>query len=275
MKVKCQVCMHHCELKPGQSGRCRGRKNENGRIICSNYGQITSLALDPIEKKPLYKFYPGNSVLSVGSYGCNLSCPFCQNYTIAACSPKEADARYLTPKELAEMALTLKNRKNIGVAFTYNEPLIGYEYVRDTAKLLQSMEMKAVVVTNGSFSLFVLDEILPYVDAMNIDLKGFTQSYYKKLGGNLETVKNFIKKAAGACHVELTTLIVPGENDSREEMLQLAEWIASVDEKIPLHVTRFFPRWKMADKKATEISTVFALAEVARSRLQYVYTGNC
>jgi len=275
MKVKCQVCMHHCELKPGQLGRCRGRKNENDTIICSNYGQITSLALDPIEKKPLDRFYPGSSILSVGSYGCNLRCPFCQNYTIAACSPEEASVRYLPPQELAKMALALKDRDNIGVAFTYNEPLIGYEYVRDTAKLLQSMKMKAVVVTNGSFSLSVLAEVLPYVDAMNIDLKGFTQAYYKKLGGDLETVKNFIKKAAGACHIELTTLIVPGENDSREEILQLAEWIAAIDEEIPLHITRFFPRWEMTEKKATEISVILKLAEVARSRLRYVLVGNC
>ena len=161
------------------------------------------------------------------------------------------------------------------MAFTYNEPLVGWEYVRDTARLVRRLGMKTVVVTNGSVTDLVLDEILPVADAMNIDLKGFRESYYRKLGGDLETVKHFISRAAGACHVELTTLIVPGENDSDEEMEELAAWVASLNPEIPLHVTRFFPRWRMADARPTPVDTVYRLAERAAEALRYVYVGNC
>lgn len=275
MEQVCQVCMHHCKLEEGQTGRCHGRKNQKGKIISGNYGKITSIALDPIEKKPLYHFYPGSKILSVGSYGCNLICPFCQNHSISMVKEEETESYILTPKELADKAFELKDRGNIGVAFTYNEPLIGYEFVCDTGKLLREEGLKTVVVTNGSVTKETAKEILPFIDAFNIDLKGFTSSYYKKLGGELEIVKSFIGMAAKCCHVELTTLIVPGENDSVEEMRELAEWVASVDDFIPLHISRFFPRWKMSDQEATEVNKVYKLADVARNYLQYVYEGNC
>lgn len=168
-----------------------------------------------------------------------------------------------------------QNAGNIGVAFTYNEPLVGYEFVRDTACLVKQNGMKTVVVTNGSVELEILEEILPYIDAMNIDLKGFTEDYYRKLGGNLNTVKAFIERAAKDCHVELTTLIVPGENDSKEEMEQEAAWIASLSPEIPLHVSRFFPRYQMTDRKATEVRQVYRMKQIAEKYLKYVYTGNC
>lgn len=277
MKAVCPVCMHHCCLEEGQRGLCGARKNEGGRILCGNYGKVTSLALDPIEKKPLKMFKPGSLVLSVGSYGCNLSCPFCQNHSISMAGragdpPETVD---ISPEVLAKKAYQLKGFGNTGLAFTYNEPLVGWEYVRDTARLVKEKGMDNILVTNGSASVEVLEELLPYVDAMNIDLKGFRQEYYRKLGGDLEMVKEFIARAARSCHVELTTLIVPGENDLPEEMEQEAMWIESVGEEIPLHVTRFFPRYRMADKEATDTAKVYGLAERARKYLKYVFVGNC
>ena len=245
-----------------------------GRSVAVNYGRLTALALDPVEKKPLRRFMPGSMILSAGSFGCNLRCPFCQNHEISMAG-RESAAAAMTPEELAARARALAGNGNIGVAFTYNEPLVGWEYVRDTARLVRRLGMKTVVVTNGSVTDLVLDEILPVADAMNIDLKGFRESYYRKLGGDLETVKHFISRAAGACHVELTTLIVPGENDSDEEMEELAAWVASLNPEIPLHVTRFFPRWRMADARPTPVDTVYRLAERAAEALRYVYVGNC
>ena len=271
----CQVCPHHCRLADGQYGRCGARRNENGKIICDNYGKVTALALDPIEKKPLRHFFPGSMILSVGSYGCNLSCPFCQNHEISMARSENTGWRMMRPEELAYLAEDCRGRGNIGVAFTYNEPLAGYEFVRDTARLVHERGMKNVLVTNGTAKLPVLEELLPYIDAMNIDLKGFTEEYYRKLGGSLETVKEFIRRAAKECHVELTTLIVPGENDSAEEMEREAEWIASVDPEIVLHVTRFFPRYRMTDRKATDVGEVYRLRDAAGKYLKYVYTGNC
>lgn len=276
MEAVCQVCMHHCKLKEGEWGLCRARRNEGGAVICKNYGQVTSLALDPIEKKPLQMFEPGSLILSVGSYGCNLRCPFCQNHEISMVGKQEAKAYYLSPPELAEKALEYQEIGNIGVAFTYNEPLVSWEYVLDTAKFLRDDGMKTVLVTNGSISLGIMEELLPFVDAMNIDLKGFREEYYRKLGGSLHTVQEFITYVAGGhCHVELTTLIVPGENDAVSEMEEEAKWIASVDQKIPLHVTRFFPRYQMQDRDATEVDKVYQLAETAKQYLDYVFVGNC
>lgn len=277
MEAVCLVCMHHCRLEEGQTGLCGGRKNEGGRIVCGNYGKVTSLALDPIEKKPLRRFRPGGLVLSVGSYGCNLRCPFCQNHEISMAGPgrRMPEITEASPELLADKALKLKGLGNIGMAFTYNEPLVGWEFVRDTARLVKEKGMENVLVTNGSASLQVLEELLPFIDAMNIDLKGFRQEYYRRLGGDLETVKAFIEQAAKFCHVELTTLIVPGENDSPEEMEEEAMWIRSVGREIPLHVTRFFPRYHMTDRRATDTAVVYELADRARKYLRYVYVGNC
>ena len=259
------------------------RTCRDGKVVCGNYGRVTSLALDPVEKKPLRRFYPGSLIVSVGSYGCNLRCPFCQNSAISWGISQEtlesgaAGIRDITPEELADTAEYYRKDGNIGVAFTYNEPLISYEFVRDTAKLVHERGMKNVLVTNGTASLRVLHEILPYIDAMNIDLKGFTYHYYNEvLGGDFDMVKAFISEAAGSCHVELTTLIVPGENDTDEEMFALSKWVSGLETKedIPLHVTRFFPCFHMTDRNATDPDLVRHLAETARQNLKYVYTGN-
>ena len=273
-KIVCQVCPHHCALREGAVGRCRARKCVDGKIVCINYGKITSLALDPIEKKPLYYFYPGSRIVSVGSFGCNLSCPFCQNHEIAAAGVREASyARDMTPEEICEIAEETRSRGNIGVAYTYNEALVGYEFVRDTAKLVHEAGMKNVLVTNGTAELPVLEELLPYIDAMNIDLKAFRPELYKWLGGDLQTVMNFITRATQESHVELTSLIVPGKNDSLEDMEREAAWIAGIDPDIPLHITRYFPRHRMAEPP-TRISLMRELKSVAERHLNRVLLGN-
>lgn len=273
-EVVCPVCFRHCCLKEGQTGFCHARKNEDGLSVCQNYSKITSIALDPIEKKPLARFHPGTMVLSVGSFGCNMDCPFCQNDAISCANEQSASWRFLAPGELADMAERLRPRGNIGVAFTYNEPMIGYEFVRDTAKEVRGRGMKNVVVTGGSVSLDALGEVLPYVDAFNIDLKGFTDPWYHTLGGDLPTVKAFIGEAAKHAHVELTTLIVPGGNDSPEEMEALSAWVATVDKSIPLHITRFFPHRRMKDRPPTDIAVLGQLAQIARGHLDTVLLGN-
>ena len=259
--AKCEVCFRHCELKEGQTGFCGARICAGGSVRAANYGRVTSLALDPIEKKPLRRFMPGSAVLSVGSYGCNLPMRYADT------------AEIVTPEQLARLAAKYRDRGNAGLAFTYNEPLVGYEFVRDTAKLVREAGMVNVLVSNGTAELPVLEEILPYIDAMNIDLKGFTDRYYEKvLGGDRGMVMRFIERAAQSCHVELTTLI--------EEMRQMCAWIAGLSgrvpgNEIPLHISRFFPRFHMTDRPATSVKKVYRLAEVAREQLRYVYTGNC
>ena len=275
MEAVCPICPRHCRLEESQSSFCRARRNVGGRVISENYGQLTALALDPIEKKPLRRFHPGSSILSAGSFGCNLRCPFCQNHHISMVSAETPDTVFLSPEELARRAKGLEPQGNIGVAYTYNEPLVGYEYLLDSAKALRGMGMKNVVVTNGYIDATPLLELLPFLDAMNIDLKGFTGAFYRKLGGDLDTVKQSISLAAARIHVEVTTLIIPGENDSEAEMEALSAWLASVREDIPLHISRFFPRYRYARKDATPADTIYHLAEIARRRLRFVYAGNC
>lgn len=274
MNLSCELCFHRCTLAEGQTGLCRARGNRNGQIVPLNYGKLTALALDPIEKKPLRRFYPGSFVLSVGSFGCNLRCPFCQNARIAA-SGGDLPTRYYSPEELVAQAVQLRPQGNIGLAYTYNEPLVGYEYVRDCARLAHAAGLVNVLVTNGTIAPAPWQDLLPLLDGINIDLKGFMDSWYRTLGGDLETVKAAITLAAPVCHVEVTTLIVPGANDSPEEMTALASWLASVDPEIPLHISRFFPCHRMTDRAPTPTATIYHLAETAKRFLSYVYTGNC
>lgn len=274
MRTACGICPHHCKIEEGHIGLCNARMNRGGKIISENYGRITAMALDPIEKKPLYHFYPASRILSVGSYGCNLRCPFCQNCDISMVGGKGFEDSSIEPDQLVDKALQLVPMKNIGIAYTYNEPLIGYEYVRDCAQLAKQQGLKNVVVTNGYICEEPLADLLPVIDAFNIDLKGFTEDYYHELRGDLETVKRSIRMAASRCHVEVTTLIVPGKNDSEEEMEALSGWLASVNPEIPLHITRFFPRYKMLDRDATPVNTIFRLADIARRSLRYVHEGN-
>ena len=285
--AKCDVCFRHCDIPEGGTGFCGARTCEGGLVKAANYGRVTSLALDPIEKKPLARFHPGSMIASAGSCGCNLRCPFCQNSSISWSDEAFAltgRVPYMPPEELTSIAKAAVPEGNIGVAFTYNEPLIGYEYVRDTAKLVHEAGLVNVMVTNGTAELSILEELAPYVDAMNIDLKGFTESWYRDiLGGDLDMVKDFIREAVKICHVELTTLIIPGENDSEDEMREMTSWIAGLrggngdimGKEIPLHISRFFPRFHMTDRGATDVRQIYRLADIAREKLRYVYTGNC
>ena len=278
----CDVCFRQCKLEEGQTGFCGARTCREGQVVAGNYGKLTSVALDPIEKKPLKMFHPGSMILSLGSYGCNLRCPFCQNSSISW-SQKAFEyknrADFYEPEEIVKRALELRPRGNIGIAFTYNEPLIGYEFVRDTAKLAKEAGLQNVLVTNGTASQKVLNEICPYIDAMNIDLKAFTDGFYKNfLNGDFQMVKTFITSALQSCHVELTTLIVPDENDNEPEMRELSAWVASLENQynkiIPLHITRFFPSFRLTNKEPTPVSTILRLVDIAKENLEFVFSGN-
>lgn len=276
-RTTCPVCPHACSLAEGQRGICHGRRARGGRVVDDNYGRITALALDPIEKKPLARFRPGSQILSVGSYGCNLRCPFCQNASIACAGPEDVPWREMTPTELVDAADVTRERGNIGIAFTYNEPLIGYEFVRDTGRLAHERGLANVLVSNGYVNEGPLAELAPLIDAANIDLKGFTQAFYDFVGGDLDTVKRTIATLAATptCHLEVTTLIIPGMNDSEDEIAAAASWLASLDPSISYHLTRFFPCHRLQDRPATPVATVHHLADVAQRYLRHVYTGNC
>lgn len=270
--MKCELCFHHCEIKEGAAGFCKARGMRNGVIVPLHYGKITSLSLDPIEKKPLAQFHPGSMILSVGSMGCNFHCDFCQNASISM----KDDCAYeqLSVKEVVSLALQLQTEGNIGIAYTYNEPLIGYEFVKDCAQLAHEYGLKNVVVTNGAISSKYMMDLLPYIDAMNIDLKAFDHAFYSRLQGNLEQVKENIILCSTYTHVELTTLIIPGRNDEIAQMEQEAAWIASIDPDIPLHITRYFPHFECTIP-STAIPTIHTLCETAARYLHHVYQGNC
>ena len=280
--MKCEVCYRHCNINEGGTGFCGVRTCKDGKVIPGNYGKITAVALDPIEKKPLKMFMSGSKILSIGSYGCNLRCPFCQNYDISWGREIKSFAgrtQIISPKDIVLKAIDLKSQGNIGIAFTYNEPLLGYEFVRDTARLAKEKDLVTVLVTNGTASAQVYEEIAPYIDAMNIDIKSFSSDFYRNLiNGNLAMTKDFIDRSVKSCHVELTNLIIPGENDSEEEMRELSKWIHFLEikagKKIPLHVTRFFPKFHMTDRDATNIDLIYRLADVARENLEVVFEGN-
>jgi len=270
--VICRLCPHYCHIKPDHHGRCLGRVNHDGILYAESYGQITSIALDPIEKKPLKRFFPGSTILSVGSYGCNLACEFCQNWQI---SQRHAESHYYPPQELVDIALAEQVNGNIGIAFTYNEPFITFEYVLDTSRLAHQAGLKTVLVTNGLVNPEPLQEILPHIDAMNIDLKAFHAAFYNRYcHGPLEPVKRTIETAARVCHVELTTLLIPGLNDDEDEIEQLASWVASIDRLIPLHLTRHHPAYKMTQPGPISIDRLQMLAKIARRHLSDVYLGN-
>lgn len=279
-KAVCWLCPHRCHLSDGQTGFCRARQNQGGIIRSLSYGLLTSAALDPIEKKPLYHFHPGSHILSLGSFGCNLRCPFCQNYTISQAGRDGFEGQQLpmdrtSPKEIVAAAQRLEETSgNIGVAFTYNEPLVGYEFVYDTARLLKEAGLAVVLVTNGQIEKAPWLHLLPYVDAVNIDLKGFTQSFYDWIGGDLKTTKAAIEMAAEqGVHVEVTTLVIPGRNDRDEEMAAEAEWLAGLSAELPLHLSRYFPRYR-SKIPMTPAETLQRLRRIAGARLRFVHLGN-
>lgn len=270
-KIHCYLCPHNCVIENGHFGKCNVRKHENGELFTINYGEITSAALDPIEKKPLYYFRPSSYILSVGSFGCNFTCGFCQNYRI---SQYHAKSDYVSKERLIQIALTTEN--NIGLAFTYNEPSIWYEYVYDCAKLLKETDPSAavVLVTNGYISDEPLKKLLPYVDAMNIDLKSYSAKYYNELcGGALEPVLKTIETAAKSCHVEITTLLVTGENDNLLEVEKIAKFLSSINNDIPLHLSRYFPEYQL-NNPPTDLDFMIKAEATAKKYLNKVLLGN-
>ena len=275
--IVCEVCPRRCRLAEGRVGACRARRAEGGKVVCANYGKVTSLALDPIEKKPLAFFRPGRTVLSVGSFGCNLRCPFCQNHSISQAGAGEAEAEDWTPAALADLAERLaRERGNLGLAYTYNEPLVGWEFVRDCAREIRARGLANVLVSNGVAAPEVVAELAPLLDAANVDLKGPGQDFYDWVGGDFEAACATIRALHEAgVHVEATTLVVPGRNDRDEDIDAVAGFLASVSPDLPLHVTRFFPRWRFLDAPPTPVATVRRLADVARLRLRRVLVGNC
>jgi pyruvate formate lyase activating enzyme len=283
MKTKCTLCPRGCVLGEGKEGFCGGRGNVGGEITSLNYGRISAIMLDPVLKKPLKEFHPDSYVLSVGSYGCNLTCPFCQNYHISQEGKEqwvEATGKYystyetILPKALVALARSAKSKGNIGIAYTYNEPLVGYEYVWDVSGLVRQEGLKNILVTNGCFQEEAFREMAQRMDAMNIDIKSFRPDFYKKIGGDLSLVLSNVREAVKHCHVEITTLIIPGENDSPEEMEELSRWISGVDPGIPLHLSRFSPHYRMNHKEPTSREIIDELAAIAQSHLKKVYKGN-
>jgi len=272
-KIQCILCPHNCIIGEGMTGICNVRKNNGEAIELLTYGVISGYALDPIEKKPLYHFYPGTNILSIGSYGCNMRCDFCQNYTIS----QRNMAGFTTktePEKIIRSAQTALH--NIGIAFTYNEPIIWFEYIRDVALKARKKGLRTVMVSNGYVNKEPLDEIISFTDAFNIDLKAFNNEFYRKLAGaGLEPVKNTLKQIAkSGKHLEITTLIIPGQNDSENEMVMQAEWIAGeLGKNIPFHLSRYFPMYKREDP-ATSQETLMKLAEIASRSLTWVYVGN-
>lgn len=275
-RAVCGTCPRGCRLAEGEWGACRARRAVGGRVVCAGYGRISALALDPVEKKPLAFFHPGSPVLSVGGAGCNLRCPFCQNEEISQHGPEEAAEGRATPEELAALALKLRReRGNLGLAYTYNEPLVAWEFVRDCAREVRGRGLLNVLVSNGMASAGVVAEVAPLMDAANIDLKGPSQEFYDWVGGDWATVVATIRALAEAgCHVEVTTLVVPGKNDADADIDAIAATVAGISREIPLHLTRFFPRWRMSGAAATPVETLRRLERVALGRLRRVLVGN-
>lgn len=271
-EIVCRLCPQQCRIASGKSGFCTIRTNRDGKLETKNFGQVSSIGLDPIEKKPLYHYYPGKPILSVGTVGCNLACRFCQNWHI---SLEESPTQSLTPEELADLAKKLRQEEdNIGVAYTYSEPGVWYEFLIETMPQVREGGLKNVLVTNAFLEPEPWGNLLKWTDAANIDLKGFDDDYYHRLcSGKLEPVLKNIKAAADKIHLELTTLIIPGENDRPEQIRKMAQWIATLDPEIPLHLSRYFPNYRMT-KPATPLETMEESLVIAKDYLKYVYLGN-
>lgn len=269
---RCRLCPRHCRILPSQRGWCRTRWNDHGTLKALTYGLVTSAALDPIEKKPLAYFHPGAVILSLGSWGCNMNCAFCQNFEI---SQKEPESRKVSPDDVLRLARALTAEGNIGVAWTYNEPALSFEFIRDTAPLIKEAGLVNVMVSNGFISKEALEALLPLIDAWNIDLKGWHPDFYQTVcGAARNPVLETIQRAHEVSHVELTNLVIPKENDDPQCFEDMVRWIGSLSPAIPLHITRFFPRWRMTNRPPTPVSTLVSLDEIARKYLNHVKIGN-
>jgi len=270
-RIRCRLCPHHCLIADGRRGLCFVRANQGGTLVPLTYGVVTATNLDPIEKKPLYHFHPGAWILSLGSWGCNLSCEFCQNWHI---SGDEVPGRRLLPQEAADLAAREQGSGNIGLAYTYNEPMIWFEYVLDTSKLIRERGLRNVLVTNGEVEEEPLEELLPCIDAMNVDIKAMGDDFYRTVcHGPSDVPRRTVERAFGRCHVEVTNLLIPGENDSPDQVQALADWVAGISDRIPVHFSRYHPAHKMT-KPPTPAESLERAYRIAREKLKYVYVGN-
>lgn len=271
--IECLLCLHFCKISNGKTGICGVRKNTGDKIELITYGILSGYAVDPVEKKPFYHFFPGKNILSIGSFGCNLRCDFCQNHTISQVKAP-IHSTITDPKKILRDVKNTYN--NIGLAFTYNEPVIWFEFMRDMAEIVKLEGFNTAMISNGFVNPMPLNEITGFIDAFNIDLKAFNNEFYKRLtGASLEPVKRSLKLIAGAeRHLEITTLIIPGMNDNEKEMEMEAKWIAGeLGRNIPLHLSRYFPTYKR-DDPSTPQETIQKLYAIASEYLDYVYIGN-
>lgn len=266
--VRCRLCPHRCLVSEGKRGICKVRENRGGTLFALTYGKVAAVQFDPVEKKPLYHFHPGRPILSIGSVGCNFHCGFCQNHLLV-----EGGAP-LVPVPIPQLVRAAREGGSVGVAYTYNEPLIWFEFVLDCAREVRKAGMANVLVTNGFISPEPLRELLPVIDAMNIDLKSMNPEFYRKsCGGMLPPVLETIRESAAATHVEITSLLVTGENDSDEAIRAVVDFVAGIDPEIPLHLSRYFPQHRYT-APPTSPERLAAAWRIAREKLPYVYVGN-
>ncbi len=278
--VTCGLCPHGCRLREGWSGICRVRKNEKGILRPLEYGRVAAVALDPVEKKPLRHYMPGTATFSVGFHGCNLSCPFCQNFNLSMADlPRESKAdpgrlaasRPMDPSEIVAAALRIDAPS---ISYTYNEPLVAYETVLDTSELARKAGLRNILVTNGYVNPEPMRRLLPFIDAMNIDLKAFDDRTYRTwCGGRLQPVLDTIALCRTACHVEVTILVVTGMNDSLAALEPAFAWLGSLDRRLPLHLSRYFPANRYA-APPTDTKLLYRLRDAALNHLERVYVGN-
>jgi len=275
-RVQCDLCPRYCKLHEGQRGLCFVRANQGGKIVLTTYGRSSGYCVDPIEKKPLNHYLPGTPVLSFGTAGCNLACKFCQNWDISKSREMDTLMDEAPPEKIAKVAHKLQCRS---VAYTYNDPVIFMEYAVDTAKACRDYDIKSVAVTAGYISEEPRKEFFAYMDAANVDLKAFTERFYWKItGGHLQPVLDTLVYLKHQTQVwfELTTLLIPGENDSAQELDEMSKWVVKeLGPDVPMHFTAFHPDWKMMDKPPTPLSTLKRAREIAMGNgVRYAYTGN-
>ena len=268
----CLLCPHRCRLTEGERGKCGVRKVQGGKLVTTNYETCATASFDPIEKKPLYHFYPGRQIFSIGTFGCNLSCQFCQNWQLVHSSA--GSSRTLKPEDVLAILKYQAPERQVGVAYTYAEPTVWFEFVLETARLLAKHGFRNVVISNGFIAREPLAELLPYIDAFNIDIKAFNSEFYRRLCGGtkgavLQTVTQIYKRS----HIELTYLLIPGLNDHQSEICRFVEWVAGLDPGIPVHCSRYFPQYKL-NLPPTPVKTLEKAYAIARKRLDYVYLGN-
>lgn len=283
-EVKCRLCPHNCTVKEGKTGICGVRENIDGKLYSLNYGVVSAYAVDPIEKKPLFHFYPGSTIASIGTFGCNFKCDFCQNHSISMGESVDelkkeefkSSYNFISPEKLLDKIVEQyqDDSDNLGIAFTYNEPTIWYEYVLDVSKLAKKRGIKTVLVTNGFINKEPFEELLEYIDAVNMDLKAFGEKFYNEICyGALEPVKESIRTAAKKTHLEISTLLIDGLNTDDEEIESLSKFLSEVDKSIPVHFNRYHPSYKMKNE-ATEFNTLIKAKKIAAKYLDYVYIGN-